>query len=381
MTRDRRQLARPAEESAVRPVLDAGLGAWLFGSLHRSGQRAKAERYVRGLLSVRGRKTLRSVAAQVDGPAAQQNVHHFISTSPWAWMPVRHALARHVLRTQAPEAWVIRPTLIRKAGSHSVGVDRRSLSPGRTVNAQYAVGTWLASARSAIPVDWQLCLSARWLADPLRQRAGVPADTASGTAEECVREAVAHLVALGDESCRPVVVDVADVDAVSVARFLASLGLPFVVRVGPEAQLRLDRAALPRYGNLERAAGELAELLPRLRREVNPGDGPATAVAIPVAAPPSRGDGMLLLGEWSPVGNARRGLWLTNARAPSLVPALRLTRLPGVVARDFAAVSERVGVRDFGGRSFPGWHRHITLASVAHLVAVLDAQTVPAGVT
>lgn len=70
-------------------------------------------------------------------------------------------------------------------------------------------------------------------------------------------------------------------------------------------------------------------------------------------------------------------LWLTNARAPSLVPALRLTRLPGVVARDFAAVSERVGIRDFGGRSFPGWHRHITLASVAHLVAALDARAEP----
>lgn len=88
---------------------------------------------------------------------------------------------------------------------------------------------------------------------------------------------------------------------------------------------------------------------------------------------PSRGDRMLLLGEWRPAGRPRRRLWLTNADAPSVLTALRLTRLPGVVVRDFAAISESVGVRDFGGRSFPGWHRHITLASVAHLIAALGS--------
>ncbi|MER6396020.1 transposase [Kitasatospora sp. NPDC001603] len=359
-------------EPAADTALDPELSAQLFGSLRRSGQRLKAEQYVRGLLALEGRKTLRGIAAQFDGAAAQQSVHHFISASPWDWMPVRHALAREVQRALAPQAWVIRPILIPKAGSHSVGIDQQLLPLGRIVNGQHAVGAWLASGHCAVPVDWQLRLSDRWLTDPLRQRASVPADAAVATIEDCVRAAVADIREIGGVLRGPVVVDVGEVDAVAVARHLAALGVAFVVRVGPQAQLWLDRTELPSYSGREHTVGELAESLPRLRRQVNPGDGPTTAVAIPVVTSPARGERMLLLGEWRPAGRPRRRLWLTNADAPSVLTALRLTRLPGVVLRDFTAISERVGVRDFGGRSFPGWHRHITLASVAHLIATLE---------
>jgi hypothetical protein len=33
-----------------------------------------------------------------------------------------------------------------------------------------------------------------------------------------------------------------------------------------------------------------------------------------------------------------------------------------------AEVSAQVGISDFTGRSFSGWHRHITLVSVAHAI-------------
>jgi SRSO17 transposase len=41
------------------------------------------------------------------------------------------------------------------------------------------------------------------------------------------------------------------------------------------------------------------------------------------------------------------------------------------VDRDFADIADRVGVRDYAGRSFAGWHRHMTLASAAHAAVVL----------
>ncbi len=50
---------------------------------------------------------------------------------------------------------------------------------------------------------------------------------------------------------------------------------------------------------------------------------------------------------------------------------MRLARLSDRVDLDFTRTADRVGVRDFAGRSFGGWHRHITLASAAHAVAVL----------
>ncbi|MFJ6350649.1 IS701 family transposase [Streptomyces sp. NPDC092046] len=338
----------------------------LFGSLHRNGQRVKAEQYVRGLLSVAGRKTLRSLAAQFDGASAQQSVHHFITASPWEWMPIRHALARQAQRTLAPEAWVIRSLLIPKAGPHSVGADPQRTALG-TVNGQRAVGTWLASERSAVPVDWQLCLSSRWTADPLRERASVPEGAVARTVEECVCQAVAALAGIRCTVRLPVVVDVPEADGTAVARSLGAMGLPFLVRVDPGAPMRLDRSSLPRYGDLQRTAGELAESLPHLRQQVNPGDGRTTAAAVPVVVAPSGRDAMTLMGEWHPDERAGRRLWLTNLSPSLLAPALRLTRMPGVVERDFAEIADEVGLRDFAGRSFPGWHRHITLASVAHL--------------
>ncbi|MER6349189.1 IS701 family transposase [Streptomyces sp. NPDC001595] len=371
-----RELRRHGETAGAEPaaqVLDAELCRRLFGSLHRNGQRVKAEQYVRGLLSVPGRKTLRSIATRFEGASAQQSVHHFITTSPWEWTPVRHALARQAQRALAPEAWVIGSTLIPKAGPHSVGADPQP-TPLGTVNGQCAVGTWLASERTAVPVDWQLRLSARWTAEPLRRRAGVPADAAPGTLEECVRQAVSglpDLPELPETAGLPVVVDVKEADGTAIARHLATTGLRFVVRVGPSAPVRIDRSALPKYGDLQRTAGELADSLPQLRRRVEPGDGPTTAVAVPVVASPAGRDAMTLVGEWGPGRGADRRLWLTSLTTADLAAALRLTRLPDVVERDFAEISDDVGLRDFAGRSFPGWHRHITLASVAHLIAAV----------
>jgi hypothetical protein len=363
-----------ADEGPIAKALDAELCRQLFGSLQRSGQRVKAEQYVRGLLSVPGRKTLRSVAAHFGGASAQQNVHHFIASSPWEWMPIRHALARQAQRALTPVAWVIDSLLIPKAGPHSVGADPQP-TPQGTVNGQQAVGSWLTSERAAVPVDWQLRLSPRWTADPLRQRANVPAHAVPGTVEDCVRQAVAGLMSVGEMPRLPVVVDVAETDGACIARFLGSTGLPFVVRMSPAAPVRIDRSLLPNYGDLLRTAGELAESLPQLRQPVNPGDGRTTAAAIPVAASPSGREAMTLLGEWLPGRPAVRRLWLSNFGADHLVPALRLARLPGVVERDRAEISDGVGLRDFAGRSFPGWHRHITLASVAHLGRVMSPTT------
>ncbi len=43
---------------------------------------------------------------------------------------------------------------------------------------------------------------------------------------------------------------------------------------------------------------------------------------------------------------------------------------------DLDQVGEDAGLRDFEGRSFRGWHRHITLASAAHAIGVLSGAAV-----
>ncbi|GAA4041226.1 transposase [Streptomyces shaanxiensis] len=346
----------------------------LFASLRRREQRHKARQYVCGLLVEPGRKTLRNVAAQFEGAGARQSVHHFITASSWEWMPVRHALARSVHEAFDPLAWVISPTMIPRAGSRTIGVDEHYMPQlGHAVNGQRAVGAWLSSGRCALPVGWRLLLSDRWMREPLRQRAGIPAGAAAGTLDDCVRGLVADAVEAGGVPRVPVVVDAELADAVGLARHLASRGLSFLVRVDPAEQLRLDPVELPMYGGRERPAGELVKALTRLRWAVNPGDGPTLAAAIPVVGPrvpPSTGGaGLFLVSERTRYGRSDGRLWLTDSPPAALASVLALTRLPDVVQRDFGTISESVGMRDFAGRSFPGWHRHVTLASVAHCIA------------
>ncbi|MEE1757456.1 IS701 family transposase [Streptomyces sp. SP18CS02] len=375
--------------------LPADVRSQLFASLRRSGQRLRAEQYVRGLLASPGRKTLRNIAAHIGGASAQQSLHHFISASPWEWMPVRRALARHVQRLPGRQAWVITPTAFPKAGSHSIGVDLQYMPHlGQTINGQQALGAWMASGRWAVPVDWQLLLPRRWLEDSVRRRANIPADAVAASLEDCIQEVADRLKGAPDVLGRPVVVDAEGVDAVELARRLAAGGHVFLIRTGGQTRLRIDGSVLPAYGERESDAGQLVASLTRLRKPVClDGGGPVTAAAIPVvptwAAAGRRGTadgvsraGMLLVGEWSLPRQGDCRLWLTNAGDRPLPDLLRLTRLSDVVARDFAAISERVGVRDFAGRSFQGWHRHITLASVAHFAAVLGhvAAKSPAGI-
>ncbi|MGX2998271.1 IS701 family transposase [Streptomyces sp. JNUCC 64] len=360
-------------------MLLADVGAHLFAPLRRAEQRVKAEQYVRGLLASPGRKTLRNVAAEIDGGASRQSVHHFISSSPWDWVPVRRALARYVLGTLEPRAWVIRPTAILKVGPHSIGVDHQYVPHlGQKVNAQQVLGAWMVSDDAAVPVDWHLLLPPRWADAQLRRRAQVPDDVVPLTLDSGVREAALSCSGLTGPMNGPVVVDVPGVAAIPLARRLAAAGLTFLIRVDPQTSLRIDRTRLPRYSGAERSASQLAQASVQLRRPVTSPEGEVTTtVAIPVVGGPppepgaQRASGLVLLGAWTSGPRDACELWLTNAAVPW--PALlRLIRLPGRI-EGFAGVAERVGVRDFAGRSFLGWHHHITLSSVAHLIAVLQA--------
>lgn len=63
----------------------------------------------------------------------------------------------------------------------------------------------------------------------------------------------------------------------------------------------------------------------------------------------------------------------------SLAPGslLRIAKLAGRAGQAQAGTGEDVGLKDFEGRSFRGWHRHITLASAAHAATALAELAVP----
>jgi hypothetical protein len=353
----------------------------VLASLPRSDQRRRGELYIWALLSTEGRKSMRNLATLVGGPAAEQSLHHFISKSTWDWGLVRRALARHLEQVMAPQAWVVEPVSIRKAGDRSVGVDLRFVPGlGRMVNSQQAYGVWLTSAQLSVPVNWRLLLSRDWLEDgDRRRRAEIPEQVSVDTPVACAQDAMAELRADWRLRQRPVLMDVRDADAARVATDFHAAGIPFLLRVSGSTPLLVGDRAMPHYGAGPVPAQRVVESIRGLGRPVEWIDpvGSAlrtgVAVAARVSVPQRVGapTPMALLGEWT--GQYRRGgsLWLTNMTEASVGALLRLTKLTRRVAHDLAEVCDPAGIRDFEGRSFGGWHRHTTLVSVAHAASVL----------
>ncbi len=158
----------------------AAFEAWLAPFLARLGrieQRRWAPVYLQGLLGPGERKSVEPMAARV-APGDVQQLHHFISTSPWRCEPLEEELVRAADRlVGGPEAvLVIDDTALVKQGRHSVGVARQYCGQlGKKANCQALVSLTLARREVPVGVGLRLYLPQAWAEDPIRRmRAGVP---------------------------------------------------------------------------------------------------------------------------------------------------------------------------------------------------------------
>ncbi|MFP1664588.1 IS701 family transposase [Streptomyces cavourensis] len=376
----------PAPADSAAAVLDDLCGP-LFASLRRSDQRRRGAEYVQGLLSTGGRKSIRNMAALIGGSGTGQRLHHFICSSTWDWTPVRRALARYLTEAAPPQAWVVRPMTIPKVGQHSVGVSRYfSPDEGQTLNAQRAVGVWAVSEELSAPVNWRLHLPQTWIKDGLRRnQASIPCEVEPETIGDCAVTACQEMFEGWDLPPRPVVVDVGEADPLATIAGLRARGIPSLVRVADGLSLTLTDPGLTGHGTRPMTAAGIMRAARNMGRPVTWRPGATattrtalvTTVRVGVRGAGQDGGPLLLVG-LGPADRSRAPeLWLTD------LPAGRSAAFPqwadGVrrVDRAFDDITAQVGIRDYVGRSYSGWHRHVTLASAAHTVAVLST---PVGV-
>src|SRR4051812_39435691 len=159
---------------------EAELGRWLEPFLARLGrkeQRHWAPFYLKGLILPGERKSVEPMAARV-APGDLQQLHHFVSTSPWATAPLEDELVEAADRlVGGPDAvLVVDDTALVKQGRHSVGVKRQYCGQlGKTANCQSLVSLALARAEVPVGVGLRLFLPEDWAADAGRRAAaGVP---------------------------------------------------------------------------------------------------------------------------------------------------------------------------------------------------------------
>ncbi|SMF62771.1 transposase [Streptomyces sp. Amel2xC10] len=366
----------------------------LLSSLGRRDQRVRGEHYLRGLLLADGRKSVRNIALSLGLPDEEQRLHHFISGSTWDWAPMRAAHARFLERVRPPQAWVLHAVTIPKVGEHTVGVDRfADTRAGRTVSGQRAFAAWYASAAFSAPVNWRLFMPRHWMEDAeLRTRAEIPHALPYEPVEQCGPSAVLEAARDWQLPPRPVLMDLrGGTDWQSAHRFLTA-GLPVLARTSATDRFVVDDPAQT-PAPVPAPAASILDALRSARREVtwtDPGNRglphtswvTAARVRLPDDRLPYDRQGahrpdahrpLLLLGEWHPGRRTPAQIWVTDLVEAAPDELVRLTKLTRRVALDQNLGAGRTGTRDFVGRSFCGWHRHMTLASAAHTMRLLGS--------
>ncbi|MFB7663094.1 IS701 family transposase [Kitasatospora sp. NPDC056138] len=373
-------ISRPTFGHTLHGDADSGLFEAFLAPLRRRGQRTYALQYLRGLLTATGRKTIRKIALLGEADGTSHALHHFISDSPWDWCEARRSVARYLDEEVRPSAWVVAPLVIPKSGPHSVGVDSIFV-PDLGVQAvgQRSYGVWLTREETSYPVNWRLHLPDLWLEEERRREAGIPAHIESATLGSCVTRAVLDTASWGLER-RPIVIDARETNPLDVVGELTAAGVPFLLKVSCSTRvLPTDRglaaaedgplSVLHLVATLHAQRQHVAWKEPQTR-SVNSSLAATTPVRL---AGTGDGNGLVLLCEWQGSRGRPSGFWLSSMVGQSAEQLLRLSKLALQVATDTAGTGVEVGLRDYEGRTFRGWHHHMTLASTAHAATMLAA--------
>jgi len=399
----------------VRPRLE-GFAAEMLGGLARSDQRAKGELYLRGLLVDGKRKSMQPMAARLG--VDHQQLQQFVTSSTWDYAEVRGRLARWAQELLDPGAFVVDDTGFPKDGVDSPGVARMySGSLGKVGNCQIGVSVHAVTDWASAAIDWRLFLPRSWddtttddaqVAEQIRARRARSKIPDEVRHREKWRQALDMLDEItGEERAggwglhrQPVVADAGYGDCTEFRLELEARGLPYVVAVKattsaypaeaepvtPPYRGR-GRPPVPRYRQNPSTLAALAlGAGRRALRRVTWRHGTRKTAGNPTAAMTSRflalrvrpanrdiprgADGALpecwLIAEW-PAGHAEpTDYWLSTLPADTpLRELVRLAKIRWRIEHDYRELKDGLGLDQFEGRSYLGWHRHVTLTALA----------------
>jgi SRSO17 transposase len=373
------------------------LGRWLapfLGRLGRAARRRWAPVYLKGLILPGERKSIEPMAARV-APGDTQQLHHFVSTSPWATAPLEEELVRAADRlVGGPDAvLVVDDTALVKQGRRSVGVKRQYCGQlGKRANCQALVSLTLARAELPVGLGLRLFLPEDWAADAARRTAaGVPETVAYRPKWKIALDEIDRVLASGARFGHVL----ADAEYGRAAEFRAGLaerrlayavGIPPVQQVYPaEVTLALPgrkATGRPRKHPVPSAASvgaaELIEARPEAFRPISwrtgtkgPLRAEFAALRVRVADGPAVAGGRHLPGEeaWL-VGEHRasgeRKYYLSSLPADASLEVLAaLIKARWVCEQMHQQLKDELGLDHFEGRSWRGLHHHALLCLLA----------------
>ena len=361
---------------------------------------APLEAYCIGLLLPCERKSVEPMAA-ITAPARvsaqHQSLLHFVSQGGWSdeviLGKVRAIVLPDMERHGPIEAWIIDDTGFPKQGKHSVGVARQYCGRlGKQDNCQVAVMLSLANHHSSLPVAYRLYLPKEWAEDGERRRkVGVPDDISFETKTEIALAQVRWACEAGLP--RGVVLMDAGYGASTELRgSIAALGLTYVAGILPNTTVWTSGAKpLPakRWSGRGRptkllrrntehqpiSVKELALNLPsRVWRKVTWREGAAAPLSSRFArvwVRVAHRDYRLrehrpeewLIVEWPKGEKEPTKYWLsTLADDIGFHRLVDYAKLRWRIEHDYMELKQEVGLGDFEGRGWRGFHHHATMS-------------------
>ena len=384
------------EDARIARYFDSVIGP----ELRQTRQRKSFAAYALGLLGEGERKSCEPIAARsafgVDdedrakqAEQAQDRLLHFLGRSPWDDEAVRLAAARYAIdafeKIEPVTTWTIDDTGFPKQGTHSVGVQRQySGTLGKVGNCQIGVSLCVATTTEQLPIDFELYLPEKWTSDDARRaEVGIPADlvfrTKTELAIEMIRRAKRHGIP-GDV----VLADAAYGNSLEFREAIRSEGLDYGVAIQASTRVwMLDSKGRRREEPVH--VDELAELVGRTafrrvtwrdgtkakmsskfcfrRVKVEQPDGHTTATREPV----------WLLMEW-PDGEDKPGKFLltTLPRRMSKKRIVRTLKERWRTEQAYQEMKGELGLDHFEGRSFRGWHHHVSVVLSCYAFVVAE---------
>jgi SRSO17 transposase len=364
---------------ALAPYLDAiGL---LLGSNTRKESFAV---YVAGLMSAIERKTAETIAAMACTDTAKmdawhQQLLHVIGQAQWEDGPIREYAAKYALKAAGVQnrcdSWVIDDTGFPKQGKHSVGVQRQySGTLGKIGNCQIGVSLVATYPCGQIPVDFALYLPESWAEDELRRKkAKVPSAVQFQTKPELAVEMMRRALASGIAPPSIVLADAAYGNSSAFRQALRSMRLRIGVAIqastkmwrvdksgakrGPQtcAENIADKAHFRRVTWAQGTKGSLTSKFSFLRVVVARDEcaDNSDAMWLVVERPDDEKEKTkYLLTDLPRVMSRRKIVWYLHQRYKT--------------ERVYEDLKLEFGLDHYEGRSFVGWHHHVTAAIVCY---------------
>src|SRR4051794_1296807 len=376
---------------------EAELGRWLGPFLARLGrkeQRRWAPFYVKGLILPGERKSVEPMAARV-APGDLQQLHHFVSTSPWVTAPLEDELVQAADRlVGGPDAvLVVDDTALVKQGRHSVGVKRQYCGQlGKRANCQALVSLTLARGEVPVGVGLRLFLPEDWSIDAERRAtAAVPEAVAYRPKWRVALDEIDRVLASGARfGCV-----LADAEYGQAAEFRAGLAerkLAYAVGIMPAQQVYPADVTLsfperkatgrprehPAPSAASVGAAELVEARPAAFRTVSwrtgtkgPLRAEFAAIRVRVADGPVAAGGRHLPGEEAWLVGEHRASGEKKNYLSNLPPDASLETLAVLIKARWVCeqlhqqLKDELGLDHFEGRSWRGLHHHALLCLLA----------------